>query len=173
MEKTNVKLLKVIFILATTAIAIIIFSLTAGKEIYEGRGQSLASFGLVHFSGYLFFFLMPVEMAFIYYLSFYNHLVLIAVAMITAVLAQLIDYFIGYSFSTGIINNLVGEKKIVNAEKQISRYGNITIFVFNLLPLSSPIIALVGGMLKFRFKDMMLYSMTGLLIKYILLSLIF
>ena len=173
MEKANTKLSKVIFILVTSVVAVIIFSLTVGKEIYEGKGQSLSSFGLIHFSGYLFFLLMPVELVFVYYLSFYHNVALITVAMLTAVLAQIIDYLIGYSFSTRIINNFVGEKRIVNAEAHIRKYGNITIFVFNLLPLSSPVISLVAGMLKFRFKDMMLSSISGLLIKYVLLSLIF
>jgi len=173
MEEKRIKLSKALVILITSLIAIVIISLTIGKELYEGRTQSIFSFGLIHFSGYLFFLLMPVEMAFVYYLTYYKEIELIAVAMVTAVTAQVIDYLIGYSFSTKFIYNIVGGKRINRAEKYIKRYGNLTIFVFNVTPLSSPVIALVAGMIKYRFRDLMIYSIGGLLIKYIVLSLLF
>lgn len=164
---------RIILILVTSLIAILIVSLTAGKELYEGRNQSLASFGLIHFSGYLFFLLMPVEMAFVYYLSYFNDFKMIGIALVTAFSAQLIDYIIGLSVRTVIIRNLVGQKRIENAGKYIQQYGNLTIFIFNLLPLSSPVISLVAGMLKYRFIDFLLFSITGLFFKYLILSLIF
>jgi membrane protein DedA with SNARE-associated domain len=165
--------IRIILILITSCIAILIVSSTFGRELYEGRGQSLASFGLVHFSGYLFFLLMPVELAYIYYLSFFSEWVMIVVALSTATVAQIIDYYIGLSMSSAVVNNLVGEKRILNAEKHIQKYGSLTIFIFNLFPLSSPVISVAAGMLKFRFKVFIIYSLAGLIIKYILLSLIF
>jgi len=64
-EKAN--LIKTVVLLVTTAVAILIFSLTVGRELYYGeRNESLISFVIINFSGYLFFLLMPVEMAFIY-----------------------------------------------------------------------------------------------------------
>jgi len=170
----KVKITKVIIIIITTAIAIIIASLTVGHELYnEGRNQSLISFAVVHFSGYLFFLLMPVEMAFIYYLSYFQTITLVLVALSTAVLAQIIDYLIGRSFSPKFLSNLAGEKRILKAEDYIFKYGNLTIFIFNLLPLSSPLIALAAGILRFRFKNLMLYSLFGLILKYVILGLIF
>lgn len=173
MEKKRINLTKILCVVIPVVVAILLFSFTIGREIYEGRTQSLQSFSLIHFSGYLFFLLMPVEMAFVYYLSYYEETKLIGIALLTASFAQIIDYVIGLSFSSKFIHYFVGEKRIEKAEKQIRRYGNLTIFVFNLLPLSSPVIALVAGMLKLRFRDLMLYSVAGLLIKYIVLSLIF
>jgi membrane protein DedA with SNARE-associated domain len=155
------------------AVAIAIFSLTIGRELYEGRTQSLTSFGLVHFSGYLFFLLMPVEMAFVYYLSFYRETELIWVALVTAFAAQFIDYIIGLFFSLKSLTKLVGEKRILKAERYIQKYGNLTIFVFNFFPLSSPVIALAAGLLKYRFKDLVIFSVLGLFLKYLALSLIF
>lgn len=160
-------------ILITSFIAIVIISSTFGREWYAGKGQSLASFGLIHFSGYLFFLLMPVEMVYVYYLSYFGDWELITVALATASAAQVIDYLIGLSVSTAIVNNLVGEKRILKAEKHILKYGNLTLFLFNLLPLSSPIISVAAGMLKYRFKDFIIYGITGLIIKYILLTLLF
>jgi membrane protein DedA with SNARE-associated domain len=115
---------------------------------------------------------MPVELAYIYYLSFFSGLEMFAVAILTAVAAQLIDYFIGYSVSSTIVNNLVGEERIKNAEKYILKYGNLTIFIFNILPLSSSVIAVAAGMVKYRFSGFIIYSSAGLIMKYLLISLI-
>ena len=173
MEKKRINLTKILCIVLPIVVAIVLFSMTIGLEMYEGKTQSLQSFSLIHFSGYLFFLLMPVEMAFVYYLSYYEEAKLIGLALLTATFAQIIDYIIGLSFSSKFIHYFVGERRIEKAEKQIRRYGNLTIFVFNLFPLSSPIIALVAGMLKLRFRDLLLYSLTGLVLKYIALTLIF
>ncbi|MBN1985008.1 MAG: VTT domain-containing protein [Prolixibacteraceae bacterium] len=164
---------KIIIFCVTVLVAVLIISFTVGREIYEGKSDSMFSFGLVHFAGYLFFLLMPVEMAFVYYLSFYEEAKLIGIALSTAFVAQLIDYFIGFSFSLKFIHSFVGEKRLIKAEKYIRKYGNLTIFVFNFFPLSSPVIALVAGMLKYRLRHLLIYSLFGLVLKYIVLSLIF
>jgi len=116
---------------------------------------------------------MPVELAYIYYLNFFSDWQMIVVALTTATAGQVIDYYIGLSMSTAIVNNLVGEKRVLNAEKHILKYGSLTIFIFNLFPLSSPVISVAAGMLKFRFKVFIIYSSAGLIIKYIVLTLIF
>ncbi|MCB0468603.1 MAG: VTT domain-containing protein [Aequorivita sp.] len=169
----KVNLSKIIIFCATIVVAVLIVSFTVGKEMYEGKSDSMFSFGAVHFAGYLFFLLMPVEAAFVYYLSFYREIELIGVALGTAFVAQLIDYLIGYSFSLKFIHKFVGEKRLIKAEKHIRKYGNLTIFVFNLFPLSSPVIALVAGMLKYRLNDLIVYSLIGLILKYVILSLVF
>lgn len=173
MEKVSQKRAKKMIAVLTIIAAILIISLTVGREIYEGKSESLTGFVVVHFAGYLFFLLMPVEMAFIYYLSFYPEIELIGIALATAFLAQVIDFLIGYSFNYKFILSLVGKTRIENAESYIQKYGNLTIFLFNLLPLSSPVIVLVAGMLKYSFKDLVIYSMLGLVIKYAALALIF
>jgi len=167
------KRIRILLVLITSATAIIIFSFTLGRELYEGRNQTLFSFGLVHFSGYLFFLLMPVELAFVYYLSFFREWQVIVIALTTAELAQIIDYFIGHSISQKIINNLIGEKRIQESEKHILKYGNLTILLFNFLPLSSPLIAVAAGMLKYRFKDFLFFSTVGLIVKYLILTILF
>ncbi len=165
--------IRIILFIITSVIAILIISFTLGREWYEGKNQSIFSFALIHFSGYLFFLLMPVELAYIYYLSFFSNMEMFAVALVTAFAAQLIDYFIGVSVSSTVVNSLVGEERIKNAEKHIQKYGNLTIFIFNILPLSSSIIAVAAGMIKYRFTGFIFYSMAGLVVKYAILSLIF
>lgn len=156
-------------------IAVVIASLTIGRDIFYGsRDEGLLSFAIVNFSGYLFFLFMPVELAFIYYLpSDINIWALLAVALSTAMVSQTIDYLIGYMFSTRIINHLIGRGRYEKAENKIRKYGNLTIFFFNLTPLSSPVISLAAGMLKHRKKDAVVFTLTGLILKYMILTLIF
>lgn len=170
-DKTT--LAKIVFVCITSATAITIMSLTVGRELFEDRAQTISSFALIHFSGYLFFLIMPVELAFAYYLPYFNDAELILIALLTAGSAQVIDYLIGRSFKSGFLCYLVGEKKIEKAEEYIRRYGNLTIFFFNLLPLSSPVVAFVAGILRYRFRHFIIYSISGLLFKYILISLFF
>jgi membrane protein YqaA with SNARE-associated domain len=117
---------------------------------------------------------MPVELAFIFYLrSGYDPFLLNLIAFGTAIVSQSIDYLIGYFFSKGIIHRLIGRRRFLRAEAEIRKYGRVTLLVFNVLPLSSPVIALAAGMLKYKVKDALLYSFVGLAVKYLLLTLFF
>lgn len=175
MHQPHINFKKLIPFIFLIILAIVIISLTIGKDIYYGsQNQSILSFAVVNFSGYLFFLVMPVEIAFIYYLNTGLDIYLLnAVALGTAIAAQIADYYIGRSFSTRIIDRLIGRSRYEKAEKEIRKYGNLAIFVFNLFPLSSPVILLAAGMLKHRFKEALLYSFAGLLLKYVLITLIF
>lgn len=155
--------------------AITIASLTIGRDIYYGsRDEGLLSFAIVNASGYLFFLFMPVEVAFVYYLQGeINVLALNAVAMGTALFSQAIDYLIGFSVSNKFIDRLIGRRRYEKAKANIIKYGNLTIFVFNALPLSSPVISLAAGMIRHRVRDTIIYTITGLLVKYVAMTLIF
>jgi membrane protein YqaA with SNARE-associated domain len=161
------------FLLAASAIAIA--SLTVGRDIYYGsRDQGLLSFAIVNAAGYLFFLFMPVEIAFIYYLEGdINIIALNAVALGTALFSQAVDYAIGLLLSDRIIDNLIGRHQYEKAEGRLRRYGNIAILLFNALPLSSDVIALAAGMLRHRKRDAFIFTLSGLVIKYTLLSIIF
>jgi membrane protein DedA with SNARE-associated domain len=173
MDQTKLKGIRLLVFIITSLSAILILSATLGQDFIHGKSQSLGSFSILHFSGYLFFLLMPVELSFIYCASSYAHIILlIGVALGTALAAQTIDYWIGHSISTKLINRYFGEKKSEKAIRTIRRYGNLTIFIFNLLPLSSPIICLAAGMIKYPFKKVLLFSAVGLLIKYSVLGII-
>jgi len=155
--------------------AITIASLTVGRDIYYGSAEGgLLAFAIVNFSGYLFFLFMPVELAFIYYLGKdINIFLLNVVAAGTALISQAIDYIIGYLFSTKIIDRLIGRSRYEKAENRLRRYGNIAILLFNVTPLSSPVISLAAGMLNHKKKDAFVLTFAGLVIKYLILTLIF
>lgn len=172
---TKANIVRISFAVVMAAIAITIASLTIARDIYHGsEGQGMLSFAIVNFSGYLFFLIMPVELAFVYYVSANaNLLTLNGIAIGTALLSQTIDYLIGYTFSSKIINRLIGKERYKKAESRIRRYGNVIILLFNALPLSSPVISLSAGMIKYRVKDAVIYTLLGLLLKYLVLTLIF
>ncbi len=157
------------------AAAITVASLTVGHDIYYGtRDDGLLSFAIISLTGYLFFLFIPVELAFIYYVpGDINIWVLIGVALGTAIVSQTIDYLIGYLLSTKIIDRLIGRKRYEKAEYKIRKYGNAVIFIFNFFPLSSPVISLAAGMLKLRVKDVLIYTVAGLTLKYVILAFIF
>ena len=51
MDAQNKRVPRIAIVALVTLIAIMIISLTIGKDIYEGRSQSLTSFSVIHFSG--------------------------------------------------------------------------------------------------------------------------
>ena len=175
MKRVHIDIKRLVVFVFLIILTTVIASLTIGRDIYESNEKSMLSFAIVNFSGYLFFFLiMPVELPFIYYIrTGYDPLILNLVALSTAMASQVIDYLIGYFFSTGIIDNLIGRKRYEKAESEIRRYGNLTLFLFNFLPFSSPVISLAAGMLKYRVKEAFFFSMAGLVCRYLLLTLIF
>jgi len=151
-------------------IIISIFSVIVGQQIYEGRQPDLGSYSAVHFAGYLFFLIMPVEGLVPFYLSQgHDPLIIFILALVTALFAQIIDYAIGYLTPLDKLKEWLGEKKYNKTRKIINKYGGRVIFFFNLLPISSPIIVAVAGVVGYPLRKTMLYSFYGLSIKYILI----
>lgn len=165
---------KIILSLVMLLVITIILSATIGRQISTGRTPDLYSFATVHFAGYLFFLLMPVEALVPYYLSqAHSGLVLVVIALATAMFAQFFDYLIGRLASDRIINGLIGQKRLQRAEGFIERYGPWTILLFNLSPLSSPIVVAAAGAIRFGLYRTMLYSFMGLVVKYLAIVYLF
>jgi len=161
---------RILISLGMLVLATLVGSLTIGRSLYLGKQPGLIAFSLVNFAGYLFFFLMPVEVLIPFYVAEgHAGLLLIILAISTAIAAQLIDYAIGYLASEKIIFGLIGEKKYQKAEKHIHAYGGWAILVFNLFPLSSSLLSLAAGMVRFNFKKFIVFSIIGLIIKYVAL----
>jgi membrane protein DedA with SNARE-associated domain len=150
--------------------AIALVSLTIGRDILVDGEPSLVSFALVHFAGYLFFFLLPVETLVPYYSSLeHNGLLLLGIALSTALVAQLVNYGAGHLASNTVINDLIGQKRFQKIKYYIDKYGSLAVFIFNLFPLASSVLSLTAGMVRFSFWRLILFSFLGLLIKYIVL----
>ena len=146
---------------------ILIVSSTLGREIMSGRQPGLWSFTIIHFAGYLFFLLMPVEALVPLYLAEgHPAIILFGLSISTAVAAQIIDYAIGRVVSERVVK-MIGRKEYDRVKRKIDRYGGWAIFTFNLLPLSSPNILLVAGMVRFNVVHALAISIGGLTVKYL------
>lgn len=159
---------RVLGVLLTAVIAIFLVSATLGRAIYEGQSPGLTSFALIHFAGYLFFLLMPVEaLVPVYQGEGHAGATLIALAVVTAIAAQVIDYSVGRSVKEDSIHELIGEKRYIRFKGTIDKWGGWAILLFNLMPLSSPNMLLVAGITRFSARRAFLYSALGLTGKYL------
>ena len=110
---------------------------TIGREMIAGQPPGLLSFTLIHFAGYLFFLLMPVEALIpIYLAGGESAQLLIGISMATALVAQSIDFGIGYVVSDRVVDTFISRKKFKKFKKTFDRWGGWAIFTFNLFPLS-------------------------------------
>ena len=133
---------------------------------------TLKYFIVAQYIGYLFFILSFVELMFIkFIMAGFDPLTICFFAVTMALLAQTTDYFIGYIFSNKVTKKIIGQKKYEKSKYKIEKYGDLTIFVFNVLPLSSPLLVTVAGMLRYKFKKVLIYSFLGLTIKYVTIAL--
>ena len=130
-------------------------------------------FSTIHFAGYLFFLVMPVE-ALVPYYQAEGHaaMVLVGLSIATAVVAQAIDYGIGRLLSEKVLN-MIGRKKYDRFKRRIDKHGGWAIFSFCLLPLSSPNVLLVAGMVRFNAVYALTVSVAGLAAKYLALVYVF
>lgn len=151
-------------------IGIIIFSFIFGELLLDEKKPELIYYLLIHFAGYLFFLVMPVETIFLYYLSLgYNPVLLIVFAILTAIFAQLIDFLIGLVFAQKVREKYFTSRQYEKIRFRLGKHSQIIIFLFNLSPFSSPLIVLVAGILRIRIDYVLIYSFLGLLVKYLLL----
>ncbi len=155
-------------------IGISLIAIAIGRSLILGETTSLATFIMIHFAGYLFFILAAVELLFIHMILLgYNPSLLILLALATAVTAQAIDYNIGKLASKKVIKDIIGQKRYERSKGRIEKFGDPAIFIFNLFPLSSPILILVAGMINYKYKKILLYSVPALTIKYLFLAVMF
>lgn len=159
---------RILIAAVTVLVAVALVSSTVGRAIYAGRAPGLGSFVTVHFAGYLFFLLMPVE-ALVPYYQTEGHAgsVLVLLAVTTALAAQAIDYGIGRAVGTGILEDFLGRERHAKFSGLIGRWGSWAILTFNLFPLSSPNMLLVAGMSRFGAVRALALSAAGLTAKYI------
>ncbi len=159
---------RIFAVLVTAVVAIVYVSTTLGRAIYEGQSPGLGSFAGIHFAGYLFFLLMPVEaLVPVYEAEGHPGSTLILLAVSTAFVAQLIDYGIGRAFSERVIDNVIGQERYDRFSATIEKWGGAAIFFFNLFPLSSPNMLLVSGIVRYSAPKAFFFSLIGLTAKYL------
>ena len=168
------KITKIIYGVVVFILFIAILSYIANIVFLSEQPATLFSFGFINFAGYLFFLLMPVEALFPYYIVIGNNpIIAVIVAVVTALLAQAIDYAFGRAFSHKIIDGIISQKRYDKYNKVIDKWGGPAILFFNLFPLASSVLLLVAGIVRFNWRKALLYSAIGLTIKYSVIALFF
>ena len=110
---------------------------------------------------------MPVEaLVPIYQAEGHPGMTLVALALITAVAAQTIDYAIGYAASDRA-EDFIGEERYTRFKGMIDKWGGWAILFFNLFPLSSPNMLLASGIMRYQPWKAFLFSTAGLTVKYV------
>ena len=69
--------------------------------------------------------------------------------------------------------SMIGHKKYDRFKGRIDRHGGWAIFTFSLLPLSSPNVLLVAGMVRFNAVYALTISVAGLAAKYLAIVYLF
>ncbi len=131
----------------------------------------LLYYTFLHFAGYLFFVVSFIEILSVYMIRVgSNPYLIILLSVVSAVAALCVDYWIGRVMSTPVMINLIGEKRYNRLRHRLVKYRDPALFVFNLLPLSSPLLTAVAGILRYDFSRVILVSFLGLFFKYVILA---
>ncbi|MDO8467485.1 MAG: VTT domain-containing protein [Nanoarchaeota archaeon] len=127
----------------------------------------------LHFIGGIFFVPSADELIFYYGLIEGNPPILsFLAALIGFLLAQILNYFIGLKTSSFILN-IVSKKKVYKTRRFVNKYGAYGIFIFNVLPLPSPLLTFALGLAKYNFKRLFLITILAKSIEYGILIAIF
>lgn len=160
------------FTLIGLALGVTVMSYIIGRSILLNESPTLLTFAINHFAGYLFFILSPVEVFFVYMLRLgHSPYTLVTIAMATAMLATIINYAIGYAINRKFLGDFTSSRKYRRHERNIKKYGNAFLLLINFSPLSSPFAVLAAGVIKYSFKDTLLYAFLGFMLKYMLIVL--
>lgn len=161
-------------LILTILLGTISAGITIARSFITGTDIALGQFAFFHFAAYIFFIISSAEMFYIKaIITGHPTTTIFLLAIATALIAQAINYAIGYFFSEKIIKYTVGEKKLESARNKIEGYGNPVIFVFNLFPLSSPLLSFTAGMIKYTYWKLLVFSAAGLTLKYATITLAF
>lgn len=172
-KKKRLISLSVIFFLIGGIIGISFLSFVI-RSISGVGSQNILYFTIMHFSGYLFFIFAPVEFLYVFMLRKGANIFLVfLIAILTGVFGHLIDYLVGRSVSKVFVKHMIGRKRYRKTKKTLHKYGNVAIFISSLFPLSSPVVVLVSGMVEHKYNRVFLNGFSGLILKYLVISLFF
>ena len=131
--------------------------------------------GIIYLFSIASFFLFPVPLEalfFTYIREFYNHTYFIIFSIIGLFIGQLINYLLGRNLGF-IFRHFFNKKTKRNFKNKINKYGGGAIILMEAVPLPFQLFNFFTGIFKYQFKKFIFFSMTGLIIKNIILYLIY
>lgn len=96
----------------------------------------------------------------------FNLVIVIIVSTLGSIVGSLISYYIGKRWGTLLVIRygkyvLVREEDLHKTEEWFARHGDITIFVFRLVPVVRHLISLVAGVAEMDLKRFTIYTIAG------------
>lgn len=127
-----------------------------------------------HLIGGIFFVPSADELIFYYGLLNGNPLLFSFVTALTGyMLAQILNYFIGFKMSN-LMLHLVSKKKVYKTKRWINKYGAYGIFIFNAIPtFPAPLLIFALGVTKYNFKRLFIITALAKILEYLALIGIF
>ena len=136
-------------------------------------GVTLLGLFYAQFIGGIFFIPSPDELIFYYSLVKGNPILpAFLVATLGFVLAQIPNYFIGKKLSKPVLH-LMPKRRVYKVRRFMQKYGSTGIFLFNALPLPSPILSFVSGLSNYNFSRLIILTILGKSVKYGIIAVFF
>lgn len=132
-------------------------------------GSYLGAFYTTAIGG-LFFIPVPIELTFLASLrAGIPAILLILIYMFGLILAYTLNYQIGSVFSE-LSKKLITPKKFYKIKVSVNKYGMLTVFLFNLLPLPAQPLSAILGVFRYNKVKFYLSFIIGALIKFIVIA---
>ncbi|MEM3373617.1 MAG: VTT domain-containing protein [Candidatus Woesearchaeota archaeon] len=139
----------------------------------EFNNRSIIGLALISFFGSLFFLGFPGEIIFIVYTNIgYNIVLVFFIMLFFIMVAQFINYQIGYFIEKKWLENYIKHDK-KHYHISLKKYDVYFILIFNILPLPADLLSVFLGIIKYDLKKAMLYTFYGKIIKFLFLILLF
>ena len=166
---------RILIAVVTVLVAVALVSSTVGQAIYAGRTPGLGSFATVHFAGYLFFLLMPVEALVPYYQAGGTPGRMCSSCWRSRPRWRPRRLTMASAAPSGRGSwRISWDASATRSSAASSPDGEAgAILTFNLFPLSSPNMLLVAGMSRFGAVRALALSAAGLLTKYVAIVYLF
>jgi len=122
----------------------------------------------------LFFFPFPMEAIYLKYLNYGHYALydLMFLAILGTFIGQVINYNIG-KYLGHRCKNLVSKRTRTWIKNNLTKYEGIAIVIVGSLPLPSQMFNLFVGFFDYDATKFKLYCLTGIIIKFIILTIIF
>lgn len=133
--------------------------------------STLLGVAYASFIGGLFFIYIPLELFFARFIVAGNNFFLVLLIYISGILVSYsINYIVGLKLS-GTSKRIISPKKFYSFKSRINKYGALAIFVFNVLPLPSQILAVILGVFRYNRPRFYFFLLVGQVIKCVIIGL--
>lgn len=145
--------------------AVEIFQSVTGHVMSHISSSTILGIIYISLIGGLFFIFMPMEVFIARFITAGNPFFVVLLLYLGGVfISYNVNYFIGLKLSR-LSKKLISPRKFYSIKGKLNRYGSWAIFVFNVPPLPSQILAAVLGVFRYNKTKFYVFFMAGQLVK--------